>query len=152
MVLVRTLERETQKGLYNFGTWGIRDKRGKPGNPSVHATGRAADVAWREIPGERGGTAEWQKQPYRNARAIINRLVEHADAIGLELALDYTPQPYGAGWRCDRGTWERYEKPTIHGAPGGQWFHLEISPAMAANPEGMKAGLLLVFPPNPPKP
>jgi hypothetical protein len=146
-VLIRTLERETQKGLWNNGAWGVRDMKGKPGQPSVHATGRAVDMSWRNMPDDRG-KPNW----YTQARNVIDRLVANADAIGLEMAIDYFPHPWGSAYRCDRGRWRKYDGRTVSGAPGGDWFHLEISPAMGANPEAMKAGLLLVFPPNPPQP
>jgi hypothetical protein len=48
--------------------------------------------------------------------------------LGVELMLDYFPKPFGRGWRCDRGDWGRYSKPTIGGAPGGDWIHVEVSP------------------------
>lgn len=146
-ILIRTLERETQRGLWNNGAWGIRDMKGKPGQPSVHATGRAVDMSWRDMADDRG-RPNW----YQPACRIIDRLVANADAIGLEMVIDYFPHPWGRAWRCDRGRWRKYDSRTVSGAPGGDWFHIEISPAMGANPEAMKAALALVFPPNPPQP
>jgi hypothetical protein len=146
-VLIRTLERETQKGLWNNGAWGVRDMKGKPGQPSVHATGRAWDASWRDMPDDRG-KPNW----YAQACNVIDRLVVNADAMGLEMIIDYFPHPWGRAWRCDRGRWRKYDGRTVSGAPGGDWFHIEISPAMGANPEAMKQALLLVFPPNPPQP
>jgi hypothetical protein len=32
-----------------------------------------------------------------------------------------------------------YETKTVSGAPGGDWWHVELSPAMADNPEAVKA-------------
>jgi hypothetical protein len=153
-VLIRTLERETRRGLFNNGAWGIRDMKGKPGQPSVHATGRAVDMSWRNVEGPKGDgpNAAWRGQPYRSACNIIELLVANADAIGLEMIIDYFPHPWGRAWRCDRGRWRKYDNRTVSGAPGGDWFHIEISPAMGANPEAMKQALLLVFPRNPPQP
>ena len=146
-VLVRTIERETGKGLWNNGAWGVRDMKGKPGRPSVHATGRAVDMSWRDMPGDKG------RPNYRpEAQKVIRALVQNADAIGLEMVIDYFPHPWGRAWRCDRGRWRKYDNRTVSGAPGGDWYHIEISPAMAANPEGMKTALALVFPPIPPQP
>ncbi len=34
--------------LWNNGSWGQRDMRGKPGSLSVHATGRAVDLSYRK--------------------------------------------------------------------------------------------------------
>ena len=146
-VLIRTLERVTNQGLWNNGAWGVRDMKGKPGNPSVHSTGRAVDMSGRDMPDDRG-KPNW----YQPACKIIDALVANSAAIGLELVIDYQPHPWGRAWRCDRGRWKKYENRTVSGAPGGDWFHIEISPKMAKDPEGIKAALALVFPPNPPQP
>ena len=131
--------------LWNNGTWLVRNMRGKE-SLSVHATGRAVDMSWRKLGNK--GVADGRGQ----ARRTINRLVANADLLQIECILDYFPKDYGRAWRCDRYAWQKYDKPTIHGAPGGDWFHIEISPAMARNPEAMKTALALVFPPNPPQP
>ena len=34
--------------LWNNGSWGQRDVKGKPGTMSVHATGRAVDLSYRK--------------------------------------------------------------------------------------------------------
>lgn len=146
-MLIRRLEKETGKGLWNNGAWGVRDMKGKPGQPSVHATGRAVDMSWRDMQDDRG------KSNFRpQAEKVIDVLVANADAIGIELIIDYFPHPWGRAWRCDRARWRKYDGRTVSGAPGGDWYHIEISPAMAANPEGMKAALDKAFAPNPPQP
>ena len=113
----------------------------------MHATGRAVDMSWRNMPDARGH-ANW----YDQAGKIIDTLVANSTALGLEMVIDYFPHPWGRAWRCDRGRWRKYDYRTVSGAPGGDWFHIEISPAMARNPEAMKAALVLVFPPNPSQP
>ena len=145
-MLIRRLEKETDKGLWSNGAWGIRDMKGKPGQPSVHSCGRAVDMSYRDMKDGRG------KPNYRpQAQKVIDLLVASADAIGLELVIDYFPHPWGRAWRCDRNRWRKYDGRTVSGAPGGDWYHLEISPAMAANPEGMKAALDKAFGTNPPQ-
>jgi hypothetical protein len=144
-MLIRRLERETQKGLWNNGAYGVRDIKGQPGSRSVHSTGRAVDMSWRNMPDDRG------KPNYRNqAVKVIQTLIANADEIGLELIIDYFPHPYGRAWRCDRARWRKYDHRTVSGAPGGDWFHIEISPDMAQDPEGMKLALAKAFAPNPP--
>jgi hypothetical protein len=49
-------------------------------------------------------------------------------------SLDYFPGPWGAGWRCDRQAWKNYGTKTIGGAPGGDWYHIEIAPRFADKP------------------
>ena len=114
--------------LWNNGTWVVRNMRGKE-SLSVHATGRAVDMSWRKLGNK--GIADGRGQ----ARRTINQLVANADLLQIECILDYFPDPHGRGWRCDRGTWQVYTKPTISGAPSGDWYHIEISPEMADSPQ-----------------
>jgi len=122
---VKTIEQITDYALWNNGMYVYRDMRGKPGTMSVHSTGRATDLSYRKIgrKGRRNGRkiAEW----------LCEFLTKNADVLGIELVLDYFPEPHGRGWRCDRGTWQNYTKPTIGGAPKGDWLHIELSPKMA---------------------
>lgn len=115
--------------LWNNGTWGVRDVRGQDGVLSVHATGRAMDLSYRKTitKGVRNGRQETMK--------VLRLIVPNAELLGIECILDYYPQPWGRGWRCDRNAWQRYTRKTISGAPGGDWLHVEISPAYADNPE-----------------
>lgn len=119
----------TNGGLWNNGAWGVRDMRGKPGKPSVHATGRAIDLSWRQLKSRPAAFGAYQP-----AADFIQFLVDHADQLMLEMVIDYHPKPHGRGWRCDRGAWQTYTSKTVAGAPGGDWFHLEISPRIAQNP------------------
>ena len=115
--------------LWNNGTWGVRDIRGTPGVLSVHATGRAMDLSYRKT-GNKGvpkGRQETMK--------VLRLIIPNAELLGIECVLDYFPQPWGRGWRCDRDAWQRYTRKTISGASGGDWLHVEISPLYADNPE-----------------
>ena len=110
----------------HLGTYVTRDARGKPGQPSVHATGRAVDI---------GYTNRADIEP------VIDWLVTHADELGVEMVADYFPKPWGRAWRCDRAAWKVYDRKTIHGAPGGRWIHIEISPTLANDAAAMNAAL-----------
>jgi hypothetical protein len=123
--------------FYNLGSWGIRNMKGSD-NLSVHACGRAVDL----------GYTKSDKHPTANRKgavAFLNIVTANANALGLECVLDYFPQSFGRGWRCDRQAWKSYSKPEIHGAPGGLWHHYEISPAMADNPTLVKQAFQRVF-------
>lgn len=120
--------------LWNNGSYVNRSMRGKK-SLSVHATGRAVDMSYRYMVKEKRGIPEGGR---KQAMAAMDFVVKHADAFGLEAIFDYFPIPHGRGWRCDRSSWTVYTKPTIHGAPMGDWIHFELSPAMADNPEGMR--------------
>jgi hypothetical protein len=130
--------------LWNNGSYGQRDMRGKPGSLSVHATGRAVDMSYR-------GSAQRPKANRKNALAFIDKLIANANELGIEIVMDYFPAPYGRSWRCDRQAWSKYSKPTIGGAPGGDWFHIEITPQAADSVIWVKAAFLKVFGEIPPK-
>lgn len=100
----------------NLGSWVVRDMRGKPGAESVHSTGRAFDLGFKN---------------YEDARALCDFLTRHWEALGIEAIVDYYPRPFGRGWRVDRLRWIDYTKKTVSGAPGGAWLHVEISNEVA---------------------
>lgn len=100
--------------LVNLGTYVVRPMRGKT-SPSVHGTGRAWDCGW---------TGDYSAVIV----PVIRHLIRHAEQLDLDLVLDYHVAPHGRGWRCDRGTWQRYEQPTLAGAPNGKWIHVELAP------------------------
>jgi len=122
---VKTIEEITDDAIWNNGTYVNRDKRGKPGSLSVHSTGRAVDLSYRKLgkKGRRNGRtiAEW----------LCDVLVENSEVLGVECVLDYYPKPFGRGFRWDRKDWLVYDKATLHGAPFGDWLHVELSPRMA---------------------
>ena len=124
--------------FWNNGSYGIRDMKGSPGSLSVHATGRAVDLSF----------LVQDKHPTANRKgmvAFMDIVTANANALGLECILDYTPSPFGRGWRCDRQAWKKYTTEEIHGAPGGTWCHFEINPAMADNPTAVKQAFQRVF-------
>jgi len=115
--------------LFNNGTWVVRMMKNdslKAPKPSVHSTGRAADLSWRKS-GKKGSGN------YNDAVALLDFLVLHAEALQIEELHDYFPEPFGRGWNCAREAWKVYDKSTIGQAPGGDWIHLEISPLYAQN-------------------
>ena len=122
--------------LWNNGSWGQRDMRGKPGSLSVHATGRAVDLSYRK-------TEKHPKAGRKEALVFIDKLVGNANELGLQCILDYIG-PHGRGWRCDRQSWLTYTKETMHGVPG-DWFHIEITPQAADSVIWVKAAFLKVF-------
>ena len=128
----------SDRALWNNGDHVVRNMRGKE-SLSVHATGRAVDLSYRQMvskgkPDGRKHATEWCKI-----------FAQNADILGVEMVIDYFPEPHGRAWRCDRGSWQKYTKPTVHGAPGGDWLHVEISPAMADNPQAVHAAFKQVF-------
>jgi hypothetical protein len=141
---IKQIIHHSDGALWNNGAYGRRDMRGKPGSLSVHSTGRAVDMSYR-------GSAQRPKANRKNALAFINKLVANANVLGIEIVMDYFPTPHGRAWRCDRQEWKKYTKPTIGGAPGGDWFHIEITPQAADSVIFVKAAFLKVFGEIPPK-
>lgn len=124
--LIDLIEEWTGKALWNNGSWLVRSKRGKS-TPSVHGTGRAFDMSWRG--GKYPGSGK-----YADAERVMDLLVEHADALGVEAVFDYYPAPYGRGWKCNRDGWKVYKRRAFSGSPGGDWIHVEVSPKVASDP------------------
>lgn len=114
----------SEGALWNNGTWGVRNMRKKQ-SPSVHGTGRAADLSYRKINGK--GVDNGRQK----AVEVMDFLVANAEVLGLEAILDYFPKPFGRAYMCDRDAWLAYKKPTISGAPSGDWIHVEVSNEMA---------------------
>jgi hypothetical protein len=134
--------RRTSEGVvHNLGAYGVREIRGKPGQMSVHATGRAVDLGYSRKAGYNEGN-------YGRDRLVpwLRRIVRDADRLGIEAILDYWPEPHGRGWFCDRNAWQKYETRTIAGAPYGLWIHVEISPLYAKNAGLVRDGFRAVFP------
>ena len=122
---VQLLSARFGNGVWNNGTWNVRNMRGSE-KPSVHGTGRAADVSWRKN-GDKGFG------DYEKAKAVLEFLVAYAEPLLIEELHDYYLMPHGRGWRCDRAAWKIYDKPSI-GTPGGDWWHIEIAPTYADDP------------------
>ena len=110
------------------------------GSLSVHATGRAVDLSYRDMPDHRG-----KPNGRQLSKVFIEACVANANELGLQMVIDYWPQPHGRAFRCDRMAWQVYQKPTVSGAPGGDWWHVEITPKMADDPNLVKAAFLKVF-------
>jgi hypothetical protein len=68
---------------------------------------------------------------------FINKLIKNADTLGLELVIDYYQN---RSWRCDRATWIKGKW-----SGGADWFHIEISSAMANDENAVKQAFLTVF-------
>jgi hypothetical protein len=141
---IKQVLHHSNNAMFNNGSWGVRDVKGKPGSLSVHATGRAVDLSYRG--GDRHPNAS-----RKAALPFIELLVAHANDLGIEMIIDYFPAPYGRSWRCDRQAWKKYSKPTVSGSPGGDWFHVEITPQAADSVIFVKAAFLKVFGEIPPK-
>jgi len=115
-------------GIWNNGSWGVRKMNNSRVTAwSVHGTGRAFDVSWRKMKNGKG------YGNYDEAVKVVEFLVENAELFQIMELHDYYPRPYGRGWRCDREAWLTYSRPTIGSAPDGDWFHVEVSPAVADN-------------------
>ena len=137
--LMKHLVYFSEGALWNNGTFVNRPMRGSS-SLSVHATGRAVDLSYRKTPtkGRRNGR--------QMAEHIADFLVRHNDVLGIEMILDYNPKPFGRGFKWTRGTWENYTKLTIHGAPDGDWLHIELSPLLSQSRLAVREAFLKLFP------
>jgi hypothetical protein len=129
--------------LWCNGLWVNRDMRTRPGIVSNHARGLAMDLSYRWLNQKKLGMRDGRK----TSLAFIIKCLQNADHLGIQLVIDYQLQ---RSWRCDRGTW----KP-LPSVEQGDWYHIEIEPLLAHNPDIVKARFDAVFgafPTSPPKP
>lgn len=111
-------------GTHNLGTYVNRDMRGKPGQKSVHATGYALDLGYKD---------ETQ------ARQIWDYLLGNSKALGICEVHWYEYGQYGAGYRCSRGEGKKGVKiftATDNAGPGGAWLHIEVDNNFGGVPGG----------------
>jgi len=122
----------SDKSLWNNGTWVVRDVRNKPGIVSNHAKGVACDISYRWISASSKGRQDGRKV----SLAYINKLLENADTLGIELVIDYA---LNRSWKCDRATWKggTFEP--------GDWWHVEVNPVICNSPELAKQAWDKVF-------
>jgi hypothetical protein len=127
---IRQVVKRSYGSLWNNGSWVIRDIRTKPGQLSNHARGLAIDFSYRKMVDK--GLTEGRKM----SLPFVYKLLENADKLQVELVIDYHEN---RSWKCDRGSW-------IKGKwSGGDWFHIEISPAMANSESLVKQAFSDVF-------
>lgn len=127
---IRQVVKRAGGSLWNNGSWVVRDIRTKPGQLSNHARGLAADLSYRKMTDK--GVVNGRKI----ALPFIYKLLENADTLQIELVIDYAEN---RSWKCDRGTWLKGKW------SGGDWFHIEISPAMSINENLVKQAFNDVF-------
>ena len=89
--------------------------RGKPGQKSVHATGFALDLGYKDE---------------AQAREIWDFFVNNSLALNVAEVHWYTFGKYGAGYRCSRGEGKKgvkiYENAAESAGTGGKWLHIEL--------------------------
>ena len=119
--------------LWNNGIWIVRDVKNRPGVISNHARGLATDLSYRWQAQKNKGVRDGRKQ----SLAYIVKLLEHADTLGIQLVIDYALQ---RSWRSDRGTWQGLPSVDI-----GDWYHVEVEPRLAHDPEATKQAFQAVF-------
>jgi len=127
---IRQIVKRSGGSLWNNGSWVVRDIRTKPGQLSNHARGLAVDFSYRKMTDK--GVVNGRK----TALPFIYKLLENADTLQIELVIDYAEN---RSWKCDRGTWLKGKW------SGGDWFHIEISPAMSVNENLVKQAFNDVF-------
>lgn len=138
--------------LWNNGTFVFRDIKGKPGQISNHARGVAMDLSYRYMESRKLGASDGRTKAVRFLQAAL----DNWQTLGIQLVIDYWPQPFGRSWRCDRAglapvkphaaeAWVKPKSKLFSGAPGGDWLHIEITLGMALNPDNVKRAFAQVF-------
>lgn len=104
-----------------LGIYSNRDKRGKPGDLSVHALWRAADVRFPNVKA-------------RNEACVW--FVQFNDELKIDMIVDYAynardkfgRKAYGRVWRCDTQKWANLKKGDVQGGGSAwaDWLHIEL--------------------------
>lgn len=146
---MRLLIKWAEGALWNNGTFGLRNMRGKE-DPSVHCTARAGDPSYKYVKKGKGVKKD-KGIPFGRPAAlkVINKVVNNAAKFGLEMMIDYEFGEFGRAYRCDRDAWKIYTKMIEYGGGTGQWFHFELSPEFACSKAKVKAAFEKVFGPLP---
>lgn len=125
-------------GFSNLGIFANRimnnsQSKKDPKNPkwlSVHATGRACDVGYKN---RAAAVQAWDWFLANSAALGIEEIHDYAYRNPKQPASDKTA--WGRGYRCSRGEGNKgvkiFTATDNAGTPGGLWLHLEISPEMA---------------------
>jgi len=143
--------------LWVNGVYAMRNVRGTGsattrGIISNHARGVAMDLSWRRVEARKLGVNDGRVKAVK----WLNLVLDNWETLGVQCVLDYFPTDHGRGWRVDRvealpkkahnhQAWVKYARPTIHGAPGGDWFHIEITLGMANDAGRVKRAFDAVF-------
>lgn len=105
-------------GTKTLGVYANRDKRGKPGDLSVHALWRAADLRF-DSDADRKQACDW--------------FVKHNHDLKIDLIVDYAyrgplRRAYGRVWRCDTQKWVNMKKGDTMGGgePWARFLHIEL--------------------------
>lgn len=150
---VQLAQKYSGGALWNNGTFVNRDMRGKPGQVSNHARGLAADLSYRFMPASKRGVTDGRKL----SLDFMKQVLANYDVLGVQLVIDYLPEPFGRSWRCDRAVdgihalsnhaegWRKAAIKTFTGAPGGDWWHVEIAVELANDPVTVTAAFRQVF-------
>ena len=138
---VRQATQHSGGAVWNNGTWVVRDIKGKPGQTSNHARGLAMDLSYRYIKPRNLGVTDGR----RKSLDFIKTCLANWDQLGIQLIIDYWPQEFGRSWRCDRAAWRKASKPTFTGAPGGDWWHIELHPQWGNDPDRVRKAFTAVF-------
>lgn len=128
--------------LFGNGTFVVRMMKGKK-NLSVHSTGRAMDVSFRNMRDGKRGKPNGRKV----ASEWCDILSKNASVLGVEMIIDYGFGKFGRAYRCDRDSWQTYDKPTVTGGgnPSSDWLHIELAPRVADDAGKVQAKFRSVF-------
>ncbi len=138
--------------LWNNGTFVFRDIRGKPGKISNHARGVAMDLSYRFIEPRKLGVSDGRAK----AITFLQTVLDNWELLGVQLVIDYWPEPFGRSWNCSRvgmgvpkphaaEAWVKPKTQLFTGSPKGDWLHIEITLGMALHPQNVTAAFRQAF-------
>jgi hypothetical protein len=120
------------------------------GKWSVHATGRAIDIAY---PKTRYGRSQ--------AVQVWEWLMQNTATLQIEGAHDYSfkkpndPLAYGRGYQCtrgegtDKGAVVEFDAKRNAGSFGGNWLHIELAPSLSDDKKALRDAWMSIEKPVP---
>lgn len=139
---VRQMHFLSDGAFWNNGTFVVRKMKGKQ-TISVHSTARAMDISYRNMRDGKRGKPNGRKR----ANEWCEILSKHASVLGVEMIIDYSFGKFGRAYRCDRDSWQIYDKPTVTGGgnPSSDWLHIELAPRVADDAKKVQQKFRRVF-------
>ncbi len=124
--------RHSDNSLWNNGSWIIREIKGKTRHDLQPFKRRGSRLVLQVAIEKNRGRQDGR----RVSLAYMNKLLQNADTLGIQLVIDYA---LNRSWKCSRGTW-------IRGTfESGDWWHVEVDPVICNSPELAKAAWDKVF-------
>jgi hypothetical protein len=110
------------------------------------------DLSYRFIEPRKLGVSDGRAK----AITFLQTVLDNWELLGVQLVIDYWPEPFGRSWNCSRvgmgvpkphaaEAWVKPKTQLFTGTPKGDWLHIEITLGMALHPQNVTAAFRQAF-------